>query len=178
MRWWSATPTTIMPVVCNAVLDEYPDARVVLGPDVELQGGEVCRTGEAWTWDRVRFEILHPASAFPYRGNNSSCVLKITTSAGSMLLTGDVEAAGERALLVDAASLASDVVVVPHHGSGTSSSLPLVTAIAPDYAVVSAGHRNHWGFPKPQVVERWAGRRRGDANHGGVGGRAGHLRAR
>ena len=140
-----------------AVLDAFPDARVVMGPDVELQRGEVCRTGEAWMWDRVRFEILHPGSAFPYRGNDSSCVLKISTSAGSMLLTGDVEAAGERALMADAALLASDVVVVPHHGSATSSSLPLVTAIAPDYAVVSAGHLNHWGFPKPQVVERWQG---------------------
>ena len=70
-------------------------------------------------------------------------------------MTGDVEAAGERALMADAGPLSSDVVVAPHHGSATSSSLPLVTAVAPDYAVVSAGHLNHWGFPKPQVVERW-----------------------
>ena len=138
-----------------AVLEAFPDAKVLMGPDVELPGGEVCRTGQAWTWDEVRFEILHPGPAFHYRGNDSSCVLKVTTLSGSLLLTGDVERAGERALMADASSLSSDVVVAPHHGSATSSSLPLVTTVAPDHAVVSAGHLNHWGFPKPQVVERW-----------------------
>ena len=138
-----------------AVLEAFPDARVIMGPDVELQGGEVCRTGETWTWDEVRFEILHPDLAFHHRGNDSSCVLKVITSAGSLLLTGDVETAGERALMADAASLASDVVVVPHHGSATSSSAALVAATAPDHALVSAGYLNHWGFPKPQVAQRW-----------------------
>ena len=138
-----------------AVLEAFPDAQVLMGPDVELSGGEVCRIGQAWTWDEVRFDILHPDPAFHYRGNDSSCVLKVTTLSGSLLLTGDVERAGERALMADAASLSSDIVIVPHHGSATSSSLPLVTAVAPGYAVVSAGHLNHWGFPKPQVVERW-----------------------
>ena len=140
-----------------AVLEAYPDAQVLMGPDVELPGGEICRAGQAWTWDEVRFEILHPDPAFHHRGNDSSCVLKVITSAGSLLLTGDVETAGERALMADAASLASDVVIVPHHGSATSSSAALVAATAPDHALVSAGHLNHWGFPKPQVVQRWQG---------------------
>ncbi len=138
-----------------AVMEAYPDAQVLMGPDVELPGGEICRTGQVWTWDEVRFEILHPDPAFHYRGNDSSCVLKITTSAGTVLLTGDVEKAGERALMADPGSLAADVVVVPHHGSATSSSAALARASAPGHAVVSAGYLNHWGFPKPAVVERW-----------------------
>jgi len=138
-----------------AVLEAFPGAQVLMGPDVELPGGEICRTGQSWTWDDVRFEILHPDPAFHYRGNDSSCVLKITTSAGSVLLTGDVEAAGERALMADPGLLAADVVVVPHHGSATSSSAALVRESAPGHAVVSAGYLNHWGFPKPAVVERW-----------------------
>ena len=77
-----------------AVLESFPDAQVLMGPDVELPGGEICRTGQAWTWDEVRFEILHPDPTFHRRGNDSSCVLKVTTAAGSLLLTGDVEAAG------------------------------------------------------------------------------------
>ncbi len=101
------------------------------------------------------FRVLHPYPAFHRRGNDSSCVLKIVTLAGSLLLTGDVEAAGERALMADAATLSSDVVVVPHHGSATSSSSALVGATGARYAIVSAGHLNHWGFPKPQVIERW-----------------------
>ncbi len=140
-----------------AILEAYPDAQVLMGPDVELPGGAICRAGQAWTWDEVRFEILHPDSAFHHRGNDSSCVLKVATSAGSLLLTGDVETAGERALMADAASLASDVVIVPHHGSATSSSAALVAATAPDHALVSAGYLNHWGFPKPQVAQRWQG---------------------
>ena len=140
-----------------AVLEAYPDAQVLMGPDVELPGGEICRAGQAWTWDEVRFEVLHPDPAFHRRGNDSSCVLKVVTSAGSLLLTGDVETAGERALMADASSLASDVVIVPHHGSATSSSAALVAATAPDHALVSAGYLNHWGFPKPQVVQRWQG---------------------
>ena len=137
------------------VLERFPDAQVLMGPDVELPGGENCQTGRAWTWDEVRFEVLHPDPTFHRRGNDSSCVLKVTTSAGSLLLTGDVEAAGERALMARAESLDSDVVVVPHHGSATSSSTALVAAAEPDHALVSAGHLNHWGFPKPQVVQRW-----------------------
>ena len=140
-----------------AVLEAFPDAQVLMGPDVELPGGELCRTGQAWTWDGVRFEVLHPEPAFHRRGNDSSCVLRVVTPAGSLLLTGDVERAGERALMADAAALSSDVVVVPHHGSATSSSSALVGATGARYAIVSAGHLNHWGFPKPQVVERWQG---------------------
>ena len=138
-----------------AVLEAFPDAQVLMGPDVELPGGEICQTGQTWTWDEVRFEILHPDPAFHYRGNDSSCVLKVTASAGSVLLTGDVEVAGERALLADPELLAADAVVVPHHGSATSSSAALVRESAPGHAVVSASYLNHWGFPKPAVVERW-----------------------
>ncbi len=138
-----------------AVLEEFSHAQVLMGPDVELPGGEICRTGQAWTWDEVHFEVLHPYPAFHHRGNDSSCVLKVVTLAGSLLLTGDVEKAGERALMADAAALSSDVVVVPHHGSATSSSSALVGATGARYAIVSAGHLNHWGFPKPQVIERW-----------------------
>ena len=138
-----------------AVLESFPDAQVLMGSDVELAGGDICQTGQAWTWDEVRFEILHPDPAFHRRGNDSSCVLKVVTSAGSLLLTGDVEVAGERALMADPESLAADIVVVPHHGSATSSSTALVRESAPGHAVVSAGYLNHWGFPKPAVVERW-----------------------
>ena len=138
-----------------AVYAAFPEARVIMGPDVSLPGGAVCEAGATWTWDRVDFRVLHPQPTFRHLGNDSSCVLKIATAAGSVLFTGDVEAAGERALMADAAALAADVVVVPHHGSATSSSLALVAAAAPEYAVVSASYLNHWGFPKPGIVERW-----------------------
>jgi competence protein ComEC len=137
-----------------AVLAAYPHADLLEGPDVSLRG-RACRRGERWQWDGVRFAILHPPLQFAPLGNESSCVLKIDAHAGSVLITGDIEARGEEALL-SSAELASDVVVVPHHGSSTSSSPSFVAATAPRYALVSAGYANRWGFPKPAVRARWA----------------------
>jgi len=137
-----------------AVLAAYPRAELLEGPDVVLRG-RVCMRGERWEWDGVRFAILHPPLEFAPLGNESSCVLKIEARGGSVLITGDVEARGEETLL-QAAELASDVVVVPHHGSSTSSSAPFVAATRPSYALVSAGYANRWGFPKPAVRARWA----------------------
>jgi competence protein ComEC len=137
-----------------AVLAAYPSADLLEGPDVALRG-RVCARGERWEWDGVRFAILHPPPEFaPPLGNESSCVLKIEARAGAVLITGDVEARGEEALL-QSAELASDVVVVPHHGSGTSSSPSFVAATQARYALVSAGYDNRWGFPKPAVRARW-----------------------
>jgi competence protein ComEC len=74
---------------------------------------------------------------------------------GGLLITGDIERRGESAVVAQPASLAADVVVVPHHGSATSSSLPFVTAVGARFAIVSAGYANRWGFPRPEVRERW-----------------------
>jgi len=137
-----------------AVLAAYPRAELLEGPDVMLRG-RACTRGEHWEWDGVRFAILHPPLQFAPLGNESSCVLKIEARGGSVLITGDVETRGEETLL-QAAELASDVVVVPHHGSSTSSSAPFVAATRPSYALVSAGYANRWGFPKPAVRARWA----------------------
>ena len=72
-----------------------------------------------------------------------------------MLLTGDIETAAEQALIARSAVHPVDTVVVPHHGSRTSSGVEFVAALAPRWALVSAGYDNRWNFPKPEVVERW-----------------------
>jgi competence protein ComEC len=137
-----------------AVLAAFPGAAVLAGPDFAWPGARVCERGERWEWDGVRFEIAHPASDFAARGNESSCVLKVTARGGAALLTGDVEARGESAL-VRAGGVEADVVVVPHHGSATSSSPAFVAAVGAKLALVSAGYANRWGFPKPDVRARW-----------------------
>jgi competence protein ComEC len=139
----------------RAVQSAYPDARILKGPDVASLSGTTCIASEKWLWDGVEFEILHPASEFIERGNDSSCVLRVVTRWGSLLLPGDVEWRGERAL-ADHASFAADVVLVPHHGSATSSSPGFVAGSGSRYALVSAGHANRWGLPRPEVAERWA----------------------
>jgi competence protein ComEC len=136
-----------------AVLAAFPHADVLEGPDVRLPG-HVCTRGERWQWDGVRFAILHPPPDAEPLGNESSCVLEVEARAGSVLITGDVEARGEAAL-VRGGLAATDVVVVPHHGSATSSSAAFVAATRPRYALVSAGYGNRWGFPKPDVRARW-----------------------
>jgi competence protein ComEC len=137
-----------------AVLAAFPKADVRKGPDVTTLPGRVCERDERWEWDGVGFAILHPARDFAARGNESSCVLKVSARGGSVLITGDIEARGETAI-VRSGGLASDVVVVPHHGSATSSSQAFVDAAAAKLALVSAGYANRWGFPKPAVTTRW-----------------------
>jgi competence protein ComEC len=116
-----------------------------------------CIAGDDWGYDGVRFEFLHPRPGSVHTGNDASCVLMISAGAHSVLLTGDIERPVEEELVRTGRASRVDAVVVPHHGSRTSSSLPFVTALSPSLAIVSAGHGNRWGFPKAEVVARWQG---------------------
>ncbi|MEM9208349.1 MAG: DNA internalization-related competence protein ComEC/Rec2, partial [Pseudomonadota bacterium] len=114
-----------------------------------------CVRGQTWSFDGVRFTVLHPGSSRVTESNNASCVIEIRVGERSILLTGDIEAIAERELVHDGLVSPADVVLVPHHGSNTSS-LPLfVAAVSPATAIVSAGYANQWGMPKPDVVRRW-----------------------
>jgi competence protein ComEC len=137
---------------------------VLSGVEVgNLQSGEPldgvpsspCRRGEAWDWNGVTFRILHPPPRTLLVGNDVSCVLRIEAGDSALLLTGDIEARAEQLLVAGAAPLRAEAAVVPHHGSDTSSSRPFVAATAARFAIVSAGYRNRWDLPKPDVEERW-----------------------
>ncbi|NJD25338.1 MAG: DNA internalization-related competence protein ComEC/Rec2 [Betaproteobacteria bacterium] len=123
-------------------------------------GSEPCRAGQAWEWDAVRFTVLHPAAedyGHERKANNLSCVLRVEAGGQAMLLTSDIEARDEAALLArDRAALAADVLLVPHHGSGTSSTPDFLAAVDAREAVIPAGYRNRFGHPRPAVVERLA----------------------
>ncbi|WP_236698506.1 DNA internalization-related competence protein ComEC/Rec2 [Xylophilus sp. Leaf220] len=120
-----------------------------------------CTAGQHWDWDGVRFEFLHPAAAdytAAAKSNALSCVLRISTGSATALLVGDIEAAQEDALRSAGAPLAADVLLVPHHGSRTSSTAAFVDAVAPRWAIVQAGYRNRFGHPAPEVAARYAAR--------------------
>ena len=118
-----------------------------------------CVDGQRWNWDGVAFQVLHPSpQAYlqaPRKTNNMSCVVRISSVRGSALITGDIEAVDETEMLSHAASLHSDVLVVPHHGSNTSSSPAFVNAVVPAHAVFTVGYRNRFGHPRGNVVARY-----------------------
>jgi len=114
-----------------------------------------CHRGAFWKWNGVGFRVLHPAAGQGHDGNDASCVIVIEAGTTRLWLTGDIEAEVERALLRAGLAKGADVVVVPHHGSETSSSRAFIKALAPAIALVSAGHGNRWGLPRPEVVSRW-----------------------
>jgi competence protein ComEC len=121
-----------------------------------------CLAGQRWRWDGVDFEFLHPTerdyqrhAAGHLRPNGVSCVLRIDNGRRSALLTGDVEQPQEFDLLARSApQLRADVLLVPHHGSRTSSDGLFLQAVAPRWGLVQAGHHNRYGHPAPEVVER------------------------
>jgi len=115
-----------------------------------------CRAGDRWWWDGVRFQVISPAPEAGLRGNDASCVLRISSGGRVLLLTGDIEAAVEEALVTrHGRALRSDLVVAAHHGSASSSTPAFVAATRPAWVLFSSGPGNRWGFPKERVVERW-----------------------
>jgi competence protein ComEC len=141
----------------SGVLGQLGIASVLSGEPEELNvDANLCRAGESWSWDGVSFRILHPGSDSRWKENNSSCVLKIETAGRSLLIPGDIEKAVEKQMVKEKeAELDSDLVIIPHHGSKSSSSAQFIRAVSPKYAIVSAGYRNRYGFPNDKVVERW-----------------------
>ena len=120
-----------------------------------------CRAGQSWRWDGVHFEMLHPDSvhADAARPNARSCTLRIRYREHAVLLTGDIEAPQERALLARAASqLQASVLLVPHHGSGTSSTPEFLAAVSPQLALFQVGYRNRYRHPKAEVLDRYVQR--------------------
>jgi competence protein ComEC len=152
-----------------AVLMMQPDASLLssLEPQHALQQlrtSHRCEAGMRWQWDGVDFEVLHPtADAYaadpPPRANALSCVLRVSNGRQAVLLTGDIEAAQEQSLLADPARaplLRADVLLVPHHGSKTSSTPEFLQAVQPRHALVQAGYRNRYGHPAAEVQARYA----------------------
>jgi len=117
-----------------------------------------CAAGRRWVWSGVTFEILHPArrASARMRDNARSCVLRVSAGGRAVLIPADVEADSERELLAGGADLSADVLVAPHHGSRTSSTPAFLAAVRPAHVVVTAGYRNRFGHPHPDVSARYA----------------------
>ncbi len=113
-----------------------------------------CESGVAWHWDNVHFEFLHPPANFNGSDNNLSCVLRITAASGERtVLTGDIEQEAEQMLLSSIGQV--ELLMAPHHGSLTSSSADFLHVTRPKYVVYTVGYNNRFGFPRPEVAQRY-----------------------
>lgn len=169
----------------RSVLRAYPDAQVFSSLPGEhrvrraARDHRTCLAGQQWTWEGVTFRFLHPDPSALRAGwagragpNSVSCVLKVSNERHGALLAADAQAPQERAMLARFGSeLHANVLLAPHHGSETSSTLAFVKAVAPEHVVFQTGYRNRFRHPRPSVVERYraAGAAVWDsAVHGGV----------
>ena len=142
----------------QGLIGEIPISRAISSvPDLvpHRQVGE-CRDGQSWYWDGVQFMVLHPAEAVGLSANDRSCVVRVRTRDLTLLLSGDIEERAERSLVRRHGSgLKADVLVVPHHGSRTSSTRDFIRAVSPDIAIFPVGYRNRFGLPSREIISRY-----------------------
>ena len=115
----------------------------------------MCEAGQSWIWDNVTFTLLSPQHPF-VSDNDNSCVLKIESEQGAVLLTSDIERAAESWLVETYGNhLKANVLISPHHGSKTSSTFEFLQAVQPVYVLIPAGYRNQFGHPHQEVLDRY-----------------------
>jgi len=126
-----------------------------------------CEAGQSWSADGVRFDLLSPsadvylprAGRAPAKPNALSCVLRVEAEGHVMLLTADIEKPQETAIVERSRdALAADALLVPHHGSRTSSTAGFLEAVRPSLAIVQSGYLNRFGHPRPDVLARYDAR--------------------
>ena len=104
-------------------------------------------------------EVLHPEDSAPLvreADNDDSLVLRLTSDELSILLAADIGRASEKALIQEGAAIRAQVLKSPHHGSRTSSSEDFLATVDPRVVVISAGLRNSYGVPHPEILKRYA----------------------
>ncbi|MDD5631186.1 MAG: DNA internalization-related competence protein ComEC/Rec2, partial [Methylococcales bacterium] len=140
-----------------SVISGIPTEQVLTSAPQQLSAYSpiLCVAGKSWTWDNVRFTLLSPKHAFASE-NDNSCVLKIQSEQGAVLLTSDIEASAENWLTETYGnSLKADVLIAPHHGSKTSSTIGFLQAVRPEYVLIPSGYRSQFGHPHKEVLERY-----------------------
>ncbi len=141
-----------------SILKELPVATVLTSVPEQLTAfkAERCLSGQAWQWDGVSFALLSPPDTQTFTlENDNSCVLKISSANGSVLLVGDIQADAEQWLVDHVPDLKADVLVAPHHGSKTSSTARFLAAVQAKTILIPAGYRNKFGHPHADVLARY-----------------------
>jgi competence protein ComEC len=134
---------------------EYPAAKFLASLPEKRTGIGPCETPGSWLTGKLEFNILHPSPGLPYLGNDSSCVISVNGPGLSLLLSGDVSRVVEQRL-VDHGLEPHTILTAPHHGSSTSSSQALIESVKPALVLISAASNNRFGFPREDVLQRYA----------------------
>lgn len=140
----------------QALIDEISVSEILSGEKTGLNVQvKPCVAGDHWQWSGTVFNILSP-DRNDYQGNNASCVIRISIGQSDILLTGDIERKMEKYLLeTQADKLASSIIIVPHHGSRSSSMQSFVNTVNPEIVLNSSGYLNRYRFPDKKVKQRW-----------------------
>ncbi|MGV6853452.1 MAG: DNA internalization-related competence protein ComEC/Rec2 [bacterium] len=140
----------------KSILDSIAVTRFLSSDLTKFPNAERCHLGQKWQWDGVEFEILNPTEGMPYLGNDSSCVLRISSDLGSALIPGDISQAVEyRLTRLEPNKIQSELIIAPHHGSKTSSSIEFIKAVSPRYVVYSTGFVNRFFMPHKIIEQRY-----------------------
>ena len=146
----------------DSLISEMSVKRIMTGAKPERwshEKAEHCRQGQLWQWGKSRFEVLSPDNNDQHKANNRSCVVRISLADSHILLVGDIESRVESQLVKHARDkLPAKLLVVPHHGSKTSSTRTFIDAIKPEMALFATGYRNRYRFPNKVVLERYEDR--------------------
>ena len=139
----------------EAIQRHMPASRVISGEPGRLPAAldaERCQSGERWEWEGVRFALWQWSGAG--NGNQASCVLLVEAGGERLLLTGDIDVPAERALQASDLEIAAHWLLLPHHGSRSSSSAAFIEAVGAGDALVSRSLHNAFGHPHPDVLQR------------------------
>ena len=140
-----------------AVQQRYPDAALWAGQPENYPRARYCQSSTTWTADGVYFEWLTLPHSADTPDNDASCVLRVIAGSHALLITGDLSARGEAQLIAQYGdALQSDVLVLGHHGSKSSSSGAFINRVAPRWAIASSGFANAYRHPHPDVINRLA----------------------
>lgn len=139
----------------RSLLDALPATRILTASPMAtpIRGAEACVAGDRWRHDGVEFRILHPPAGPNPGTDDHSCVLLVEAGGRRLLLAGDLEAAGLRALLPQLAEHAPvDILLAPHQGRRPLPLPELLELVEPRYVLFATGHGNRWGYPRPETV--------------------------
>lgn len=111
-------------------------------------------TGSSFKFGEANCTILAPNSNSYENLNNYSIVIKITFGNNSFMFEGDAEAISEMEMVKKGFDIKADLLKVGHHGSSSSTCANFLSAVNPQFAVISVGEDNTYGHPHEGTMNR------------------------